>query len=352
VKAGQASRLPGTSFDHLFAPATVHDTRARGYWNRYGDIYNAVVRVFEIPCELLVAISCQETGAWSDNPTDATRRDQETNVIRMEPLRKAVTAITSDPTHQSYLNLYLAMAGGVGGSGANANIPIPWNGGSALKSTTTLTWDQLTLLINTYPNDVLVSPGMMQTVIRNAQADLTWIAEIYGPTYITSINFLVGTPPIRLTADALPVGQGPLFSRWLGLNVDATGATTTSTSAAVVNANLTRMKRALHDIIAGAAHIKRNYNIVDTGRTGRLFNKITDFDWPTVASGHNDGANVLRPRDRSIPGDTDPIKWAKLFHMLYNDKNYPSEGTRYFNAAINYFNAGPAILPALRLWRE
>jgi len=143
-----------------------------------------------------------------------------------------------------------------------------------------------------------------------------------------------------------------LFSDWFGVSVDAAGHNTTV--AANVDTTLTKMKRALHNIIAGAAHIKFIYNTVIVGRTNRS-NMITGFDFPTLASGYNDGANSVIA---ATPGNNDNTKWQRLFALLFFNGDYPNHGPKFYNAAVRFFNNNfnasppPTDIPSVRLWRN
>lgn len=354
VKAGQDNLLPNllsdkTHFNHQHAPASSHHNGVQTYWERYAPIFNVVAEAFEVPCEILVTIACKETaqGRWFNNKFAKTH---EMDTIRMEPLATAPAAITPDTVHRGYLNNYLALAGGVGGDGANADIPVPWSGGGNVREGNPLRWDQLEELVDNYPKEVRVSPGVMQTLISTAKIDLKWINEIYGNNYIRGISIVHNG--VNLVCDDPPNNLDDLFSDWFGVAVDAAGNNTNN--AANVAADLTKMKRALHNIVAGASHIKRRYNTVEGGKNP--FNLITDFDLPTLCSGYNDGADKPKP-PRTDPKNPDDRKWNRLFDLVFFGPGYPQEAPRFFNAAVEYFNnnfnipAPPQPRPALRLWR-
>lgn len=361
VKSGRNSLLPGgTAFDHQHTPAAIHNDRVRAYWERYAVVFNAVANAFEIPCELLIAIACQETstGRWFD-PTFAGTHEMDT--IRMEPLKVAIADFNPSPTHLGFLNRYLDLAGGVGGThadGANANIPDLWNGARSIRATG-LTWGELQELVEAYPGKVGhpgkvgVSPGIMQVQVSTAVSELDLIDSMYGNTYVHQIA--ITHNGVQLTADDPPNSRRRLFSDWFGVSVDAAGNNTAR--AADVNTELTKMKRALHDIIAGASHIKHFYNTVWGGK-----NFISDLDLPTVASAYNDGANPATPAS-SGPNQVD--QWHRLFALVFAasaktiaELQYPKDAPKFFNAAVAYFNtdfgvAVPALpRPALRLWRS
>lgn len=340
VVTGKANRLPGPgAFDHTFAPGVTQADRVDVYWTRYAAIFNAVATAYDIPIELLVAIACSETstGAWY-NATFAN--SHEMDIIRMEPLPRTPATITADAAKQALLNNYSAMTGGVGGNGANANIPVPWSGATAVKPANALTWDQLKDLMNDFPGDVRASPGIMQELVTAAKDDLAWTAAIYGAAFVSTISIMSGG--VALTADAPPAGVNDIFKDWFGVSVDAMGANTTV--AANVHAGLTQLKRAMHGIIAGGAHIKRSYN---SGHIGS--NRICDFDLPTVVSGYNDGAGTAKA---AAAVDSNDTKWKKLFALIFFDKNYPQLSPRYYNAAVAKFNAvGVAPLPSIRIWK-
>ncbi len=208
------------------------------------------------------------------------------------------------------------------------------------KAANALTWDQLKDLMHDFPDDVRVSPGIMQELVTTARNDLAWAAAIYGAAFVSTISITSGA--LTLTADTPPAGVPALFKDWFGVSVDASGATTMV--AANVDAGLTQLKRALHGIVAGGAHIKRSYNAGHIGST-----RICDFDLPTVVSGYNDGAGTAAPAAAAADNDT---KWKKLFALVFFDKNYPQLSPRYYNAAVAKFNAvGVAPLPSVRMWK-
>mgnify|MGYP000665181313 CR=1 FL=1 len=370
VKAGATNRVPGGAvFDVLFTPSTSHSTKVTTYWSRYGVAFNAVAEAFEIPCELLVAVACKETsgGGWFDT---VFANSHEMDTTRLEPLLVIIgnaapvptdaqlsASVTSNAAHHGALNAYRAAAGYVlqrknrtfirkgGPNGDNANIPVPWNG--AANVAPMLTWTSLALLAGNYRVNVRISPGVMQTLVWTARADLGWIASIYGANYINSIQISING--VMLSVDSYAANLGTMFREWFGVTVDATGAVTTV--AASKDENLTRMKRALHNIVAGAAHIKRNYNSAKLNRKGKRYNIITDFDLPTVGSGYNDGADLYKTA--AAPGVSDDAKWRRLFAMKFNAGTYPERLTRFYNAAEEVFNSGMAApLPSVRLWKS
>jgi len=334
VKPGKDNLLPGPGvFDHSFAPGATHTDRVQSYWQRYHAVLNAVARAFEIPCELLLAIACQETstGLWY-NATPSS--SHEMDVIRMEPLQGNPTS--SDPAQQLSLTNYQTITAP---GGANPKIPSPWNGGAAVQTGNDLTWDQLADLISNFPNNVLVSPGIMQSQVGVARSDLTWVNAVYGVDYVSSLSVIQGG--VTLHADPPPASLSDMFSLWFGVAVNSTGVTAVSN----IDPALTQLKRAFHNVVAGAAHLKIAYNT--PYYPSSKGNEVCDFDLPTMCSGHNDGADVL-----TTVGTNDTTKWKFLFAMRVKDQNYPKDGPRFFNAAVQYFNANPAYeKPALRLWR-
>jgi hypothetical protein len=354
VKTGMITRLPGAgTFDHTFSPTLADSNRVTTYWNRYSSIFAVVADAFEIPCELLVSIACKETagGAWYDPANIANSREMD--VIRLEPLNANPIAITPVLVQQGRLTNYLILAGGLPGvvgaphaNGANAQIPVPWNGLTLVEAGSALTWGDLRQLINDFPPNVRVSPGIMQTLVGTALGDLTWLRQIYGVGSVHALDILHNG--VRLEADDPPATRGDIFSDWFGVSVDAAG--TNTNVAANVNAILTRMKRAQHGIIAGAAHVKRVYNSV-AGAGANRYNLICDFDFPTVASGYNDGAAAV---PAAAAGDADTVKWLRLFALRYYGGDYPRHGTRFLNATVTMFNALAVgqRQPTVRLWRR
>jgi hypothetical protein len=149
-------------------------------------------------------------------------------------------------------------------------------------------------------------------------------------------------------ADNPPSGLDALFSEWFGVAVDATGANTIV--AAAVDAELTKVKRALHEIAAGAAHIKRGYNTVVVGSGGHRSNIITDFDLPTAFCWFNDGGSGVAA---AAPAANDDLKWKKLFALQYFGSGYPRMAPRYYNAAVALFNTSAVLnpRPSVRVWQ-
>jgi hypothetical protein len=346
VKPGQVPQLPGgAAFNHEHAPTQANTDRVRAYWSRYAAIFNAVAEAFEVPCDLQVALACKETGPpWFDA---VFANSHEMDVIRMEPLNAAPATITANAADQALLTQYRDIAGGVGGAhnlGANAEIPVPWNGGGLVAAPVALTWDQLAGLIADFPRRVRVSPGVMQTLVKTAHDDTDWVADVYGTGYVDNIGIVHNG--VALSADDPPAGLDDLFSEWFGVAVDAAGVNTVV--AANVDQTLTKMKRALHSLIAGGAHIKRTYNHV-IGNVNKR-NRITDFDLPTVGSGYNDAAAAVAA---AAAADNDARKWERLFALRFFNQAYPRDVPRFFNAAVTLFNALPAgqTQPELRLWR-
>ena len=376
VFPGMSNQLPGpVAFDHQFTPQNIHNNRVPTYWDRYRYIFNQVANAFQFPVEILIATACTETSIdlpnfhWYD-PIFANSREMD--VIRMEPVFRKIAAgvpvptpaqvaaqITANVGDQALLVNYMNLAGlriqqgnnpqqiaVVGPKGANALLPVPWSGGTPVQAGNPLTWNQLRDLIQSYKDNVKVSPGVMQTLVETARDDLNnWGASFYGAGFVHLINILHNAVP--LVADNPPANRGTMFSDWFGVSVDATG--TNTTNSANVDVELTKMKRAMHSIIAGAAHLKKMYNTVG-GTAAHPSNIITDFDLPTSFSGFNDGAGVATPLGTN-PTDND--KWHKLFKLIYYDENYPRMAPRFYNAAVNYFNTTPGLnpLPAVRIWR-
>lgn len=348
VKIGQSNVLPGgAAFDHAHTPAALHDGRVRTYWERYDRIFNAVADALELPCELLVSLACAETstGAWFNSAFAASR---EMHVIRMEPLSRQPAAI--EPTNavrQGWLTAYMNITGGVNGVGANAYLPAPWHAASRVSAAHTLTWGELAELIRRYPDGVKVSPGVMQTLVGTASSDIAWARGFYGDAFLTALTFVHEPTGVVLTADALPATNDLVFSEWFAVSVDAAGA---NTNTDPIDGTLTQLKRAFHNIIAGACHVKRSYNqATDSGR-----NLICDFDLPTVTSGYNDGA--VRFAAATTASGTNE-RWKRLFALTFYDHSYPMNAPKFFNAAVSYFNsdftsATPAFAkPAVRLWK-
>lgn len=353
VVAGFANRLPGPgAFDHTHPPAANHTSRIETYWTRYADVFNVVADAFDVPCELLLSIACKETagGGWFNNAVFAD--SHEMDVIRMEPLNEDVNTITGNAATRVILNNYLALAGGTAAvagaphsNGANANIPRPWNDATAVSAGNAMTWGQLDQIADSFPSNVRISPGVMQTLLGTAQSDTTWLADVFGAAAIAGLTIQVGG--IDITADAPPAGVGDLFQDWFGVSVNAAGANTVA--AADVHVLNTQMKRVLHNMVAGCAHIKRSYNASISGRRAR-FNMITDWDFPTSASGYNDAAADVA---RAAAADANDEKWKRLYALKYFGPSYPQNGTKFFNAAVAHFNALPAgtTEPNLRLWQ-
>lgn len=346
VKAGLANRLPGAgAFDHVHTPTVTLRTRIENYWSRWGPAINVVADAFELPCELFLAIAATETGNWfAVSPANST----EMSIIRMEPLPRTPAQIATGPADRARLDNYFAIAGGgtnVAGAphhgGANATLPMPWNGNGLVGAAAhPLTWNDLYLLIGSHPADVRVSPGMMQTLVTSARENFTWVGSVYGTALIPGLG--ITHSGIPLEADAPPATPDALFRDWFGVTVDSTGATTTV--AASADHELSGMKRGLHNLVAGAAHMKRRYNTVAS-------NCVCDFDFPTVASGYNDGASSVRA---ATAADSNAVKWKKLFALRFYNDHYPDSGTKAFNAAIELFNALPAAMaqPEVRLWKR
>jgi hypothetical protein len=368
VRPGMNNLLPGPApFDHQYTPIASQSNKIQTYWTRYSAIFNVVADALEIPCELLVAIACKETagGGWFNPGSFAASHEMDT--IRMERLRArnpagapppvpaAIPAlITANATQRARLANYLALAGYFvdmpgpaaniqgGPNGDNANIPVPWNGAVAVDPPNPLTWDDLQILVDAFPDNVKVSPGVMQTLVQTARGDTQWLAQMFGSGFIHTLGITHAGVP--LVADDPPNNRGDLFEDWFGVAVDAAGANTVN--AANVDQTLTKMKRALHNIIGGAAHIKRRYNTVEHGN-----NLITDFDFPTLGSGYNDGANQTPAATAAASNDT---KWNQLFALRFYGTGYPHEGPGFFNAAVTFFNSTPppAPLPTVRLWHS
>jgi hypothetical protein len=345
VKAGQVTRLPGgAAFDHRHVPTAVHQGWLSTYWTRYSAIFNAVADALELPCELLAAIACNETagGVWYNAANFLN--SGEMNITRLEPLSQQPAVITQNAASQVLLGHYATLTGGVGGAGGNATVPVPWSGGTPVRAGNPLTWNQLRDLMDDFPDQVRVSPGVMQSLVKSADEDMSWAAAIYGDDYLSGIQ--IQHNGVTLSTDTPPASLDDLFENWFAASVDAAGAATTV--AANTDATLTRMKRALHQIVAGGCHIKRRYNTLEGGGAN-MFNMITDLDWPTVASGYNDAAGGVAA---AAPNASIDHKWHRLFALRFYNDHYPDTGAKLYNAAVEYFNAtpAPAPLPSVRLW--
>jgi hypothetical protein len=346
VKPGKGNLLPA-AFDLTFAPQPTQTQKVRVYWDRYGFIFNRVSEFYQIPIELLVATACTETstGNWFNA---VFTNSHEMDVIRMEPILREPNVIPASAADRIRLTNYMNLTGGPPPGdrpGANANLPVPWIGTSRIRATNPLTWNDLRDLIDGFPGDVRVSPGVMQALVGTLIGDLNWASEFYGAGFVNT--FSIASAGVNLIADNPPATRGAMFEEWFAVSVDATGANTTV--AADVDAIQTKMKRALHAIIAGGAHIKRTYNGIYDTKKGPA-NQICDFDFSTVFSGYNDGANGIPAAGQ---GSNDDVKWQRLFALLYADRNYPRVAPRYYNAAVSMLNttAGLTPLPAVRLWK-
>jgi len=351
--AGSEQRLPG-GIDHDFPPDAVRTNRVQVYWTRYGAIFNVVAAFFEIPVELMLAIACAETSTgWWYDPVFAN--SLEASILRLEPLKVQPSVISSDPARIAILTNYMTMTGGIPGTGANPHFPILWSGESKVQAPNALTWNQLRDLINDFPKRVLVSPGIAQVLVGTAKGDLIWAEDFYGAGFIHTIS--ISHNGVLVRADNLPDSLADIFKDWFAVSVDAAGNNTAV--AGNVHAELTRIKRILHGLIASGAHIKWSYNSgasqdVDDGIQPY---RICDFDLPTSFSGYNDNAmpfNAAAPTP-VVADDTEGVtnnKWKRIYCLVYYDENYPRYAPQFYNAAATMFNApGVVPLPSVRLWR-
>jgi hypothetical protein len=215
VKGGLNNRIPsGAAFDHDHTPIERHYNAVVTYWERYSSIFNAVAAAFDVPCDLAIAIACNETAApgrpWYDPINfNATH---EMDVIAMEPLRVAPPAVPgATPAQQALLLQYANLAGGDYPGGPfvmvrNVNLLVPWNGAVQVHAASPLTWADLRQLVNDFSRPparaVLVSPGMMQTLVTTAADDIQWLKEIYGENCIREIS--ITHNDVVLTADDPP----------------------------------------------------------------------------------------------------------------------------------------------------
>ncbi len=307
-------------------PAQNQRNRIEICWTRYATIINAVALAFEVPCECLLAFAIKETGFRLTGET-------EESVIRLEPLK-----VTTDlPQQNAQIQAY-QLAAGV--NGRAITIPIPWAGDQHVHTASSLTWTQLAALNQQFPNNVRTSPGIVQTLVRDAHTNLSRIQAIYGPNYIRTIRADVQIPnpadlnqmvTILLTARTPAASVSALLSSWFAISVDSTG----NDSPGAPHTLLTKRQRALHGFIAGAAHMKLHYS--------NGFNSIvTDFDPPTMASGYNDKAGIRR----TLSTDTVINRYGMVMRAPYAE-GYPI----IYNSVIDFFNANPATSPALRLGR-
>jgi hypothetical protein len=335
VKLGKKNLLPLADLDPNFEPSATQSDNVKRYWDRYYAIFNLVADAFEIPCELLLAIACTETSDWFNSVLTSSH---EMDVIRMEPLKG--TPPNPSSAQQIMLTNYKAIAGS---KGANPKIPVPWDGTAYVASPNDLRWSELAGLVRDFKDNVQVSPGIMQILVSSARGDLDWVGEIYGTDYVEGLSILHNTVTLRVSQP--PQSLNLLFSDWFGESVNINGRND--------NAELTQMKRALHCIVAGAAHLKRAYNTINPSKKGS-YNLVCDFDLPTVSSGYNLGASVIVDGKGATANSSSDTKWIGLFGMKIKAE-YPQRAPNHFNAAVEYFNKAefPAGVdkPALRLWR-
>lgn len=354
VKLGKNNLLPD-QFDVNFSPQIDHSNTVTEYWNRYGHMINAVAKTFEIPCELILAIAAKESGGGSWYEKSNFVQSDEMNVIRLEPLKGTSSSIPNTSTSdRSYLSNYQSMVPSGDGGGCDAITPITWDDGVNIDPFTVkyspppptsvripnpgnLTWLQLAQLAKKYPNNVKISPGIMQTLISSAMTALRWIKDVYGIDYLA--NLKVTVDGINLSVDDPPTDLQDLLIDWFCVSVDNSGNNTTDKISTDIK--LTKNKRAFHSIVAGAAHIKMNYNF-SVNNTLR----ITDFDPLTVASGYNDSASLTQC---ATTNNDDKIKMLKVFAMIFYDYTYPKKFPKLYNAAIDLFNSNANPIPTVRL---
>jgi len=329
------NRIPSNLAEYFDSNTDSYLNHIRNYWSRYGALINAVADAMKVPCELILTIACKESALWWNTSLNASN---EMSVVRFETLDLTDEEWESmSEQNRTYMTNYRTMREGR----QNAVIPIPWDGDAEIVQGLSLTWDQLARIVNEYCRGVRISPGVMQTLVSTAREDLDFIKRVYGNNFLPSITADVSVNGNEFTLavenpldnDEQLLTCGQLLTNWF--------AVSTSNNAE------TKMKRAFHGFTVGAAHIKRHYNCVKG-----LDNWITDFDPPTVASGYNDGAEILKGDECASQSDDDNVKWNKLFAMRFYG-NYPQEFSRYYNAAIEYFNEeNPNPPPSVRLWRS
>ncbi len=337
-------------FDTSFTPQSSDIRKVKLFWERYSSQINVAAEVFEVPCELILAIACKESAApgffWFDN--DDFEKSNEMSVIAMEPLRNRQGPSffkEENPDHEVLARKYENLAGRTGATETNVRnviIPTPWNDNEKVHPEYPLKWGELKTLVHNYKNIVRVSPGIIQTLIFRAKEMIDWTAAMYGPDFISSLSININN--VKLTAINPPTERKDIFQYWFGISVDNKGQPTDDREK--IDPILTRHQRAFHSIITGTAYLKKRYNNMEN-ISGKTTNLITDFDVPTLGSGYNDNASPVSP----AKADSDiNEKWKDLFALLFFDFRYPKEYPRLFNAAIDEFNQDIKPVPKVRLW--
>lgn len=175
--------------------------------------------------------------------------------------------------------------------GYSRSVPNPWNGGAAVRPTSTLTWDQLVTVVNA-TGGARVSPGLTQNLISSAMEAATRLG-------LAEHLAAAGLP-------ALPATAGGYLNDWL--------------------------LHAAHSIFLSGGEIRSSYK-----------SDITYLDLPLVGCAYNTGSYVARAGTHwGIAGP----------HSDY-DAAYMKRGAPYFNAAATLFNGvpGPATAASVRFKR-
>jgi hypothetical protein len=169
-------------------------------------------------------------------------------------------------------------------------VPNPWNGAAPVRAGRTLTWDQLTQVMDAIDGD-RVSPGLLQTLISTAIGVNAYLSRLDPGIFAA-----VGVP-------AAPATPGAYLNDWL-----LTGD---------------------RSILLGAGYLRQ-----------LLHTQNTRFDLPVLGSAYNRG-NVNTTAGRRWGFSPDP-GW-----------DYPDHIALFFNAAVGFFDgaAPPAVAPAVRFMR-
>ncbi|MFC6954752.1 hypothetical protein [Halorubellus litoreus] len=326
----------GNDIDVEYGSSGARRKSVEVYWNRYGELINAVAEAFRLPCESILAIACKESASllWYD-PNNFADSD-EMNTVRLEPLDAGTAAtqrLLNDPNDGHYGQLYDNLTSS---NGANENIPVPWEGSQVIHATSSgnnLTWDVLVRLINNY-DAVLASPGVTQTLVSTADGVLNWVDSMYGNDFVSNISATVDHDGNSVTLSVKNPGNiQNTLEDWFGAIADANGNSPPNPPYSA-NEELSKKQRAFHGFVIGGAYIRRTYNYT----TGGGQNRIVDYDPPTIASAYNDR---LQPDANT--------RYGMVMHQNYVD-HFP----KYWNAAVDLFNqSGSNSIdpdPALRLW--
>ncbi|HEX6480489.1 MAG TPA: hypothetical protein VF043_16760 [Ktedonobacteraceae bacterium] len=288
-----------------------NQTLTQQVWSAWGDAINETCLELQLPAELVVATIAVE----SENIPQAVRLEplkQPTGKQATNPKYNQVLRLQRSGVPQAVINSYIDLTSNPSDPGFSTAdhppaVPLdPYNFPSTTtiyQPLSTLTWGDLLQIVNVVPE--CASPGLMQTLVKTAVDQYTWLGQWYSDVAKTfgAIDpaTFAGGPPSFVD-----------YFRWLLIGTNS--------------------------ILVGAAYLK----------SGCVKGGVR-MDLPRVGGFYNAGS--VKDRKEIDDYGVKPHLYGKPnpWRIYYYGVEYPRKLTRCYNAIEGQFNTGTN--GAARFWR-